>query len=85
MCGADRGTVARLMDSAMTDDMLSILDESGLREKVMESIMEKTDYLLQHRPLGSMNTAVVSFSKEYGILGMTAKAEDIMEKIRKEY
>ena len=85
MCGTDRGTVARLMDSAMTDDMLSILDESGLREKVMESIMEKTDYLLQHRPLGNMNTAVVSFSKEYGILGMTAKAEDIMEKIRKEY
>ncbi|MBQ1357758.1 MAG: cobalamin biosynthesis protein CbiD [Oscillospiraceae bacterium] len=85
MCGASRETVARLMDSAMTDDMLSILDESGLREKVMASIMDKTDYLLQHRPLGAMNTAVVSFSKEYGILGMTAKAEDIMEKIRKEY
>gem|GEM_PF-6548600 len=51
----------------------------------MESIMNKTDYLLQHRTLGSMNTAVVSFSKEYGILGMTAQAEEIMEKIRKEY
>ena len=85
VCGASQETIARLMDSAMTDDMLSILDESGLRDRVMESIMEKTEYLLQHRPLGSMNTAVISFSKEYGVLGMTSKAEELMETIRKEY
>ncbi|MBQ5341862.1 MAG: cobalt-precorrin-6A synthase, partial [Oscillospiraceae bacterium] len=85
MCGASRETVSRLMDSAMTDDMLAILDESGLREQVMQSIMERTDLLLKHRPLGSMNRAVISFSKEYGVLGMTEQAQDIIEVIRKEY
>ena len=85
MCGASQETVKRLMDSVMTDDMLAILGESGLREKVMSSIMDKTEYLLKHRPLGNMNTAVISFSKEYGILGMTSQAENIMEAIRKEY
>jgi len=85
MCGAPQETVSRLMDSAMTDDMLSILEESGLRDKVMQSIMDKTDYLLSHRPLGDMRTAVIAFSKEFGILGMTAQAADIMDKIRKEY
>jgi cobalt-precorrin-5B (C1)-methyltransferase len=84
-CGASQETVSRLMDSAMTDDMLSILDESGMREQVMKSIMEKTEYLLSHRPLGNMNTAVISFSKEYGVLGMTSQAENIIEAIRKEY
>ena len=85
MCGADSSTVRRIMDSAMTDDMLSILDESGLRGAVMKSIMDRTQYLLDHRQTGAMNTAVISFSKEYGVLGMTDKAEEIMEKIRKEY
>ena len=85
MCGASRETVSRLMDSAMTDDMLAILDGSGLREQVMQSIMERTDLLLKHRPLGSMNRAVISFSKEYGVLGMTEQAQDIIEEIRKEY
>ena len=85
MCGASRETVSRLMDSAMTDDMLAILDESGLREQVMQSIMERTDLLLKHRPLGSMNRAVISSSKEYGVLGMTEQAQDIIEVIRKEY
>ena len=84
-CGAAQETVRRLMDSVMTDDMLAILDESGLRERVMDSIMAKTEEILMHRPLGAMNRAVVSFSKEYGILGMTRQAGKIMESIRKEY
>ncbi len=84
-CGAAQETVSRLMDSVMTDDMLAILDESGLRERVMDSIMAKTEEILMHRPLGAMNRAVVSFSKEYGILGMTGQAGKIMESIRKEY
>ena len=84
-CGAAQETVRRLMDSVMTDDMLAILDESGLRERVMDSIMAKTEEILMHRPLGAMNRAVVSFSKEYGILGMTGQAGKIMESIRKEY
>lgn len=84
-CGAAQETVSRLMDSVMTDDMLAILDENGLRERVMDSIMAKTEEILMHRPLGAMNRAVVSFSKEYGILGMTGQAGKIMESIRKEY
>jgi hypothetical protein len=51
----------------------------------MQSIMERTDLLLKHRPLGSMNRAVISFSKEYGVLGMTEQAQDLIEVIRKEY
>ena len=84
-CGAAQETVRRLMDSVMTDDMLAILEESGLRERVMDSIMAKTEEILMHRPLGAMNRAVVSFSKEYGILGMTGQAGKIMKSIRKEY
>ncbi len=84
-CGAAQETVSRLLDSVMTDDMLAILDESGLRERVMDSIMAKTEEILMHRPLGAMNRAIISFSKEYGILGMTGQAGKIMESIRKEY
>lgn len=85
MCGASQEVIRRIMDSAMTDDMLSILDECGLHDRVMESIMEKIEYNLENRHLGSMRAAAMIFSKVEGILGKTPASDEILEAIRKEY
>ena len=85
MRGASAQDVGRIMDSAMTDDMLSILEEAGLRERVMESVMERMDFHLSHqKTVGSMRTGAVTFSNVYGILGKTGAADEILERIRKE-
>ncbi|MGN1347123.1 MAG: cobalt-precorrin-5B (C(1))-methyltransferase CbiD [Eubacteriales bacterium] len=85
MCGASADAVRRIMNSAMTDDMLAILEEEGMRQAVMKSVMERMDFHLTHRPVGSMQVGAVTFSKVYGILGKTVSADEILEQIRKEY
>ena len=85
MCGASSGAVRRVMDSAMTDDMLAIIEKEGLRSAVMESVMDRMDFHLRHRPVGSMTVGAVTFSNVYGILGRTEAADWLLEMIRKEY
>ena len=85
MCGADASVVKQIMDSAMTDDMLRLLDEAGLRQTVMESIMQKTEEQLSARPLGDMRTGVITFSNVYGLLGQTGRARELLQIIQEEY
>lgn len=85
MCGASAYVVRRIMDSAMTDDMLAILEEAGLRQAVMESVMARMHFHLTHRPVGTMQVGAATFSNVHGILGKTADADQILEQIRKEY
>ena len=86
MCGAGADTVRQIMDSAMTDDMLAILENAGLRQAVMESVMERMDFHLTHyRGTGSLRVGALTFSNVYGILGRTPAADEILTGIRKEY
>ncbi|MBQ8333354.1 MAG: cobalamin biosynthesis protein CbiD [Clostridia bacterium] len=85
MCGASAEVVRRIMDSAMTDDMLAILDEAGLRQAVMDSIMNRMHFHLTHRPVGNMTVGAATFSNVHGILGRTEAADELLEQIRKEY
>ena len=85
MCGATAGTVGRIMDSAMTDDMLAILEEAGLRQAVTDSLMKRMDFHLTHqKTVGTMRVGAVTFSNVYGVLGKTEAADEILGQIRKE-
>ena len=85
MCGASAEVVRKIMDSAMTDDMLAILDEAGLRQEVMGSVMERMHFHLTHRPVGGMTVGAATFSNVHGILGKTPDADKLLEQIRKEH
>ena len=85
LCGADASLIKEIMDSAMTDDMLRLLDEASLREQVMASVMNKTEEQLSARPLGTMQTGVITFSNVYGLLGQTGEAAAVLKKIQEEY
>jgi len=85
MCGASAEVVRRIMDSAMTDDMLAILEEAGLRQTVMDSVMSRMHFHLNHRPIGNMTVGAATFSNVHGILGKTENADTLLEQIRKEY
>ena len=82
LSGAGNETVARIMDSAMTDDMLRLIDAEGLKDAVMRSIMRKIEFQLTQRHLGTMRAGVITFSNVYGILGMTGDAEEILRDIQ---
>ena len=83
-CGAPGETVQKIMDSAMTDDMLRHLEEANLRDRVMNSIMERIGFQLANRLEGNMRAGVITFSNTYGILGKTGDAEEILNIIQKD-
>ena len=85
VCGASREAAERIMDSAMTDDMLAVLDEEGLRSAVTDSLTKRIGMQIEGRHLGSMKAGAVIFSNVYGILGMTGNAPGILGMIKKEY
>ncbi len=85
LCGADPETVRRIMDSAMADAVLSILDGAGLRQAVLESITGRIDFqLTRYRGIGALQPGAILFSNVYGLLGKTPSADRLLEQIRKE-
>jgi cobalt-precorrin-5B (C1)-methyltransferase len=82
LCGASRATVARLMDSATTDDCLAILAEAGLKEAVMDRLIGRAQFHAARRAAGALEIGVVIYSNVGGLLRVSTEAEEIIEKIK---
>ena len=84
LCGADRETAAALMSCINTDEMLSVLEEQGIREAVIKSLCEKIQEHLNRRSGGQMRCGAVLFSERFGFLGQTEEADGLLEEYRRE-
>ena len=78
--GADTETCRKLMDAATTDACIEILDEAGVREEVIKSIMDAVQQKLEHRVKENYRIGAVMFSNVYGQLGITEEGKDILRK-----
>ena len=83
VCGADTAVCRRLMEQVTSDACLGILEECGLREQVMESLLSSIQTVLERRS-GGMSIGAVLFSNERGLLGITTGAEALLSHWRKE-
>ena len=79
LCGADRSLCRRLMEAATADACIALLEEAGLREAVVESLLAAIQSHLERRAAGAYETGAVMFSNEYGLLGLTERAKEMME------
>ena len=79
LCGADRETARALMDSATADRCLEILAEKQLREPVLASLLSAIQRHLDRRAGEGLQTGAVLFSNQYGLLGMTQGAKEILD------
>ena len=84
VCGASQSICNALMDAATTDACLSILDEAGMRGPVMARILDAVQSHLTHRAADVYEVGAVLFSNEFGLLGSTDCAEEILKRWRKE-
>jgi cobalt-precorrin-5B (C1)-methyltransferase len=82
--GAGREVCRALMDQATTDGCIAVLDGVGLREAVLESLLEAMQAHLDRRGGGALALGAVTFSNEYGLLGMTPRAREIWTRWRAE-
>lgn len=78
VCGAGREVCRALLDAATSNACLAILEEHGLRQAVMESLLAAIDRQLKHRVAGAYQVGALLFSNEYGELGRTAGAKELM-------
>ena len=68
------------MDAATSEACLDILEESGLRAPVMDSLTRAVEQHLLRRSEGAYRVGAVLFSNQYGILGMTPEAQEILKR-----
>ena len=76
--GADRETAAALMNCITTDEALDILGEKGLLKGVMERLLERMEFYVDHRSGRSLERGIVIFSQEHGTLGESRDARRIL-------
>lgn len=80
--GAKPDVLRQLPGCVTTDAALEILKKSDMLEAVMEQLMIRIEKVLERRSAGSIKIAAIVFSNEYGILGKTKLADELLEKIK---
>ncbi len=78
LCGADAETCRRLMDAATTDACVEILNAADLRDRVLQSLLAAAQKHLDRRAGETLRAGAVIFSNEYGALGMTDAAAELL-------
>lgn len=84
LCGGEAWMVHRIMDCINTEQILGLLEQWGLKEEVMKSLCRRMTAHVNHRIGPSMRAGVILFSEEYGMLGMTEDASQLLEEFRQE-
>ena len=81
--GADADTARALMECVTTDDAIRVLDEHGLREGVMRSVIQKIKFYMDAAGFGKLRAESIMFSSKYGLLAMTDGAHGLAELMTK--
>lgn len=79
LCGGSQKMAEQIMTCINTDEILSCLEEWGLRENVMQSICGKIEEHIAHRVGDSMQFGVILFSEKFGYLGQTKGAKEMIK------
>ena len=80
LCGADTALCRALMAQVSSDGCLALLSEAGLREPVMASLLAAMQRHLDRRSGGQIRLGALCFSNEYGFLGMTEGAKELLKR-----
>ncbi len=81
------GTAAQaktIMSCITVDEILSLLNNWGLRDRVMQSIMLEIDRAVRRRSNGKLKFGVALFSEDFGLLGQTPETKNVLIKVSQE-
>lgn len=71
--------VRKILACINTDEAIGIMLEYNRLKPVMEILMKKITYHLEHRVQKVFQIEVITFSNQYGMLGMTNGAKDLLQ------
>ena len=78
LAGGGQELCRALMAAPSADGCIALLDEAGLREAVMAGLLEAIQVHLDRRAAGAFQVGAVLFTNQYGLLGKTSGAEEIL-------
>ena len=81
LAGASPEACRKIMDCVSTDDALEILDSEGMIQKTMELLIPKIEFHMNHRVRGSIKVAAITFSSQFGTLGRTPSADELLKHV----
>lgn len=81
--GGDLACARSILQCNTTDEALRVLDENHILKETMKEITDRIQFYLDHRSYQQILLGVVIFSNEYGYLGQTANAAELIDKISK--
>lgn len=79
--GLNAEKVSEILDCVACDDVLRILKDSDCYEATLKRITDRVHVHLRHRVGEDMEMGTILFSKEYGLLGETPNARNLIQKI----
>ncbi len=79
--GVPADKIRELLTCVTCDDALRILAEAGLYEETLLRVTQCVGRHLQHRGGDQLQTGAILFSKEYGIVGKTPDADELLNNI----
>lgn len=77
--GAPLEVVKEILQSLTTEEGIGILRENNVIDKTMGLIVEKIVYHINKRAYEKLEIGVIIFSNQYGLLGQTKNAEDLLK------
>lgn len=81
--GGDLACARSILQCNITDEALRVLDENHILKETMKEITDRIQFYLDHRSYQQILLGAVIFSNEYGYLGQTANAAELIDKISK--
>ncbi len=81
--GGDLACARSILQCNTTDEALRVLDENHILRETMKEITDRIQFYLDHRSYQQILLGAVIFSNEYGYLGQTANAAELIDKISK--
>lgn len=81
--GGDLACARSILQCNTTDEALRVLDENHILKETMKEITDRIQFYLDHRSYQQILLGAVIFSNEYGYLGQTANAAELIDIISK--
>lgn len=81
LAGASKEVLEKLLSCTTTDEAISVLDETGIRNQTIMSILKKLDYHIKERVHHNLKIGAIIFSNQYGYMGETEDAKCLLKKL----
>ena len=82
--GISAKTALDILNTVTTDEALGLIEREGKLQDTIKEVTDRISYYLHHRAYDRMKLGAVIFSNEFGYLGETKKAGELMALIREQ-